>query len=529
MKKLITPFIAFLFIMFFTSSLIAQEAFNIELFANYNRGDDRYSGSWVYVGPDGSEYALVGAKTGTAIYKVDDPLATEELGFIPGPSSNWREITVVGDYAYVTTEGSGPGQGMQVIDLTGLPNEASLITTYDATFARGHIIQKDIFEETPYVFVCGTDSTSGVHIIDVSNPFNPVEVGLYQPGYYIHDCHVRGNRLYACAFYEKTVDILDISDPANIQLITTLPDPGANTHSVSTTINEDYLFLADEQDGQPGRIFDISDLQNIEPVSIYTANYESLVHNPYITGDLAIISHNTEGLRILDIRDPYLPVEIAYYDTYDGPSGGFSGLWSACPYLPSGKIVGGDRTEGLYVWEHTGPRAGRIYGQVVDSLTGTPLTDALVILDNPFDTLELDNTDAAFEFGQLPGNYELSVIVEGYVDKVVTIDLQELDEQDLIIEMTSPISDLNEIVSAKQQILQISTNLISSELYIQCENSFLNSQLNIHNAQGQVKWTQVVNSDNLILNIENWPAGWYYISLDSKTILTPISQSFFKN
>ncbi|MBK7335171.1 MAG: choice-of-anchor B family protein [Saprospirales bacterium] len=250
----------------------------MELLWEYNRGDERYSGSWCYAAPDGQEYALLGAKTGTAIYRLEEPFS--ELGFIPGPVSNWREITVVGHQAYVVTEGTGMGQGMQVIDLTPLPGSPTLLTTYSATFTRGHIIQRDIYSESPRVYVCGTTSTEGVHILDVSNPAQPVEIGVYQPGYYIHDCHVRGDRLYGAANNQQTLDIVDISDPANPELITTLPDPGLNTHSCSTTPDENYLFLADEADGQPGRIFDISNLDNIHQVAMYTANSASLVHNP---------------------------------------------------------------------------------------------------------------------------------------------------------------------------------------------------------------------------------------------------------
>jgi hypothetical protein len=149
---------------FTTSSLAGQPALHVELEGEYNRGDTRYSGVWSYVGPDGTEYALLGARTGTAVYSLDSPNGIEEVGFVAGPESNWREITVVNQHAYVVTEGSGQGEGMQVLDLSDLPNGISLTTTFTATFNRGHIIQKDIFEESPFVYVCGTPSTQGVHI-----------------------------------------------------------------------------------------------------------------------------------------------------------------------------------------------------------------------------------------------------------------------------------------------------------------------------------------------------------------------------
>jgi hypothetical protein len=188
--------------------------------------------------------------------------------------------------------------------------------------------------------------------IDVSNPESPQEVGVYQPGYYIHDCHIRGDILYACAFFNQTVDIVDISDKSAPQLITTLPDPGVSTHSCSTSPDQNFLFLADESDGFPGRIFDISDLENITEVATYTANDSSLVHNPYIRGDLVFISHNTEGLRVVDFADPNIPVEVGYYDTFDGVERGLQRLVVSLSLFPLGSDYRGrsyPRTAGMAI------------------------------------------------------------------------------------------------------------------------------------------------------------------------------------
>lgn len=421
-------------------SLPAQDALNVELYAQYNPQDGRASGSWSYVGPDGTEYALLGAQTGTAILEIEANGNLTERAFIPGPPSNWREITVIGNHAYVVTEGStNPHPGMQVIDLSGLPQGAELATTFNAEFNRGHIIQKDIFEEQPYVFVCGTTTTSGLHIIDVSNPNMPQQVGLYMPGYYIHDCHVRGNILFAAAFYEGTMDILDISDPATPVLLNRMPYSGGNTHSMSTTLDMNYLFLCDEQDGLVARMFDITELTEPVQVATYTANLQSLVHNPYIRGDFMFITHNTEGLRVLDITDPEVPVEVGYYDTYAGQSGGFSGLWSACPYLPSGKILGGNREDGLYVWEFNDTKAGRYYGQVLDSLSGEPLVNAVVTVEeNPGLALTTD-FNGTFASGTVLPAVTLNVARSGYEAKSIEV----VPESGSSVELTIPLSPIS--------------------------------------------------------------------------------------
>lgn len=435
-----------LFLMFclpFAAS--AQDALNVELFAQFNRGDGRASGSWYYAAPDGTEYAVLGAQTGTSIIKIDDPDDIREVGFVPGYSSNWREVTVVGGHAYVVTEGSGsPHYGMQVIALAQLPDTAFLLAEYSETFGRGHIIQKDIFSEAPFVYVCGTQTTQGVHILDVSDPSHPAEAGLYQPGYYIHDCHVRDTLLFAAAFYEGIIDIVSIADKSNPRLIASIDDPGGNTHSFSTTEALDYLFVADEQDGLPGRIFDIRDLDNPREAATWTGNAASLVHNPYILGGYAFISHNTEGLRIVDIADPAVPVEVGFYDTYSGPSGGFRGLWSACPYLPSGRIIGGNREDGLYVWSFNNARAGRFYGQVVDSLSGEPIFNAAIQVE---ETQGLYTSDIAGNFsgGYLPGSYTLQVFAQGYHPRTLAVGLEAGSREQLRIELAPEMTAAEDI------------------------------------------------------------------------------------
>ena len=428
--------------------LSAQEALNVNLLNQYNRGDERYSGSWSYISDDGAEYALLGAKTGTAVYSIDDPNNLVEIGHIPGPLTNWREITVLGDYAYIVTDVQGVDHGMQVLDLSGLPLSVELVTTYTTTFEKGHIVQRDLYDdEAPYVYVMGAGLSRGVHIMDVSDPEFPMEIGFYQPGYYIHDCFVKGDRLYACAFNEGTIDVVDISDKANPTLLTRIDGVNGNTHSAFLTEDNTHLVVCDESDGLPAIIYNVEDLDNVSEVARYTANSLSLVHNPYIKGNFVYFSHNTEGLRIVDIADPSLPIEVGYFDTFDGVSGGFNGLWSACPFLPSGKILGGDRTKGLYVWTFDDTEAGRFYGQVVDTMTLAPIFNASIVVLQKADTLFSDFS-GKFKSGGLPGVYSLLVSAEGYFDKLITLSLSEGDSLNInvklrAIDLSTDVNDLS--------------------------------------------------------------------------------------
>ncbi len=495
----------------------AQDTLNVELFGQFHRGDIRYSGSWAYINELGDEYALLGTRTGVAAYPIDDPLSIEEVGFISGPESNWREITVIGDFAYVTTEGSSDTTGMQVIDLQFLPDSLHLLTTYSETFSRGHILQRDIYSDSAFVYVSGTSTTQGVHIMDVSNPANPIEVGLYQPGYYIHDCHVKNDLLFACAFYDGFIDILDISDKSNPVQIGQIEDPTGNTHSCWVTEDDRYLVVCSEKDSLPSRIYNIEDLGNTYEVARYTANQQSLVHNPYIRGIYCFMTHNTEGLRIVDIADPELPVEVGFYDTFDGPSGGFSGLWSACPFFPSGKIIGGNREDGLYVWTFNNTEAGRIYGIVKDSITGVVLSEVELIVLETQDTLSQDATNK-FKWGALSGNYNLSAVKDGYISKVSSYFLSEGDSLGFVIEMVP-----DDWVSIKEPYLKniaslkISPNPFSNVTIVDLSDFENGHSLQLIDLKGQVlKMYLVENQQEISIEKGDLPKGNYFLKLSNQ-------------
>ena len=84
---------------------------------------------------DNREYALVGLSNGTAVVDVTDPRNPREVGTIGGHPAGWRDIKVYqlrredGDwqaYGYVTADHTSEPQGLQIIDLSGLPDSISL-------------------------------------------------------------------------------------------------------------------------------------------------------------------------------------------------------------------------------------------------------------------------------------------------------------------------------------------------------------------------------------------------------------------
>ncbi len=118
-----------------------------------------------------------------------------------------------------------------------------------------------------------------------------------------------------------------------------------------------YLFVGDEGDerefGTETRtlVFDVQDITDPQLVSTFGNGLVSVDHNLYVKGQFVYEANNAAGLRVFDVRDPLNAFEVAFFDTYpphDEPE--FVGLWSNYPLLPSGTVIGSDRTEGLFLW-----------------------------------------------------------------------------------------------------------------------------------------------------------------------------------
>ena len=174
----------------------------------------------------------------------------------------------------------------------------------------------------------------------------------HQPVPYYHDVEVRGGRAYGSAIYGGGgVDVLDVSDPSAIRLVSTFTYPGAGAHNTCSTEDGRTVYVGDEIGTQGNwiRIFDVSDAQDAELVGEVVVSRAAAVHNCYVRGGRLYVAHYTEGLRVFDVSDPHRPVETAWLDTFRQPGTGYRGAWTAYPYLASGKVIVSDMQTGLWV------------------------------------------------------------------------------------------------------------------------------------------------------------------------------------
>lgn len=352
------------------SALQAQDSLNTSVAGHFDQFPS-YSDVWGYETQSGTRYAILGTQNGTSIVDVTNPASPSEVLFIAGPASSWRDMKTHAGYAYLVTEGGG---GMQVVNLETTPPES--VTTYTATFDAAH----NIVISDGYAYAVGASQagpSNGTRVLDLADPENPVEVGSFN-GFYIHDAVVRNDTMYAAAINSDMIGVVDFTNKAAPNVIASWTWEGSNAHNCDLTSDSNYLLTTDEVTGGDLHIFDIRDLDNVIEVATFTANPVAIIHNVLVEGDFAFISYYTEGVRILDIANPELPVEVGFYDTFPGTSGGFNGCWGVYPHASNGQIYASDIQTGLYILDFDLPW-GAVQGKVTEQSSGTPL-DAIVTI-----------------------------------------------------------------------------------------------------------------------------------------------------
>jgi choice-of-anchor B domain-containing protein len=392
-------------------------------------GHWNYSNCWSYVHSDGREYAVIGVGPGTAIYNVTNPAAPYQVGFIAGPPSLWREMKQYRNWIYIVTEGPGVGEGLQVVRMTN-PESPVLVTTYTGNFHRSHTVSVDTSRA---ILVCnGTRAfaggsayyASGMRILSLANPEAPVEIGAWPAGpnfsdsTYVHDCVPIGNRLYASSIYYGIQRVFDIANPAAPVQIAAWTYSGGFTHNCWPDKTGNWLYVTDEKNGEPLKVFNISNLSSPVLFNTYTPNPGAIVHNVHVRGDEIFLSNYTEGIRILDATDPAHPAEFAYADSYDGPSGNYDGVWGVCPYFPSGTVIASDMNTGLYIYR---PRHhyGLVRVKVLDAVSGLPLPEVKVFRDAATESLAT-TADGVGVFAMDPGSHSVTAKLFGYNSATAT-------------------------------------------------------------------------------------------------------------
>lgn len=450
----------------------------------------RLSNIWGYAAPNGKEYALVGTFNGNSIVDVSNPSTPAEVEFIPGGNTIWRELKTWDKYMYVVSE--QVNEGLLIADLSTVGNNFSYQFKYLAvgtdTVRNAHTLYID---EKGYLYLAGTNLANGAPLIFNLNPDpqNPVYVGTVG-NVYAHDMYARNDTLWGSHIFAGQFSVYDITNRANPQLLALQNTSSNFTHNAWLSDDSKYLFTTDERSAAFVDAYDVSDLTNIKLLDKWkypvTGESAPIPHNAHVLNDYVVVSYYTEGIVILDGKNPDNLVEIAHYDTYPPFGNGFAGCWGVYPYLPSGIVLASDINTGLHVLQPDYRRACLLEGNVTSS-NGFPLNNVLVEIVNT-NASEITPLSGDYKTGHhTSGTYQVRFRKTGYLPETRTVQLFNDSTIILNVSLMNAIT-LNtggSVVEADQPTLGI-------------ENAFVRYE---HSAGFYDYNTQCNNSGNYSLNV----------------------------
>ena len=440
---------------------------------------------WGYTDETGIEYAIVGYQYGTSIIDVSsNPNDFTEVSNIIGPSTGdyyfHRDYKTYGDYLYIVNEMYGGDIGMQVVDLSPLPDNPPIqLNTYNQ-IAQSH----NLWIDSSGLAFIEHQNGDNIHIVNLSsNPENPIyENSFNSLASNCHDIYTRDNFGYISEGFSNRFTIYDISNLDNISSLATIPCEGY-AHNAWLNDEGTHLITTEETQNKTIKIWDITNLNNITLSGEYLGE-NGLAHNVHVKDDLVYISHYTTGIKIVDIFNPNRPIEIAAFDTYPlNDDGGFYGCWGAFPFTDNGFVYASDMQYGLYIFDFNDEvRAGYVNGFIYFNST-LPLTNASMksLLNNKeFYTDE----NGFFNFGFLSGN-QLFLVNE---QDTVEIEILPQEENQINIYLGDDINlgDIN-----NDSIVNVLDVILVINFILQTNNPTLSEF-----------WAADLNQDNLI-NIQD--------------------------
>ncbi len=344
-----------------------------------NSNNDNTSDIWGWVSPvSGKEYALVAVSNGLAFVDISTPEAPVYLGMLPSHTSSslWRDVETLDNYCFVGSEASG--HGLQVFDMLQLDNVTTptsfIESAYYGGFGHSHTIAIDPVSKILMAMGSSTFN-GGPHLVDISNPLQPILVGGYADAGYTHDGSIltyngpdvnhQGDVIVVACNGNSGwgVVTLNVTDPTDILFLDNYDYPETGyTHQGWFTKDMAHYLVDDELDEQNlgtttrTHIFDFSDLDNIGYMNYYLSTNTSIDHNLYVKDQFVYESNYRSGVRILDASRVSTGVlnEVGYFDLIpanDNPQ--FSGTWSNYPFLPSGVNLATSMYDGFFVLRPT--------------------------------------------------------------------------------------------------------------------------------------------------------------------------------
>lgn len=278
------------------------------------------------------QFALVGNRTGMQVLDISQPSDPTEIGSIGGGAVTGIEVS--GQTAWLTftrearavdlsdphhpvyTARLAPTNPISVVSAVGVSGHAVYLAgndfdVFDLSDPKAPVLKASL--ELPgyvnAVRVVGAQAfvatSSGLHVLDVSNPLAPNLVGT-SPGWNCRDVWVDGDRAFVAAGNSGLV-VFDVSDPTAPRRIGWLDTAG---EALGVRVAGNVALVADLAPGL--QVIDVSN--PALPKLRSTMDTPGLARGLALAGSSLLVADGTAGMQIVDVGIPNQPARIGGFN-----------------------------------------------------------------------------------------------------------------------------------------------------------------------------------------------------------------------
>jgi hypothetical protein len=250
---------------------------------------------------EGSVLGVAGGRAGLRLFDASDPLNLTELGRL-GTTGSADALDMIPDLALVAEHGDGTTPtGLSIVDVADAAQPELL-----ATYPVGLWGADDVVSHGTLAFLTGY----GLHVLDLSSPAQPVQIGSLVSGGWELAISPSGRRLYSLDQLNPPIGmyalrVIDVSAPqspaviGDIQWSSQEPEGLAvdGSHLYSSTPNDGLLVY--EVGAEVGLPLLVGTLPSLTDVAQLAA-----------AGSSVYSSERDRGLAVIDVSDPTKPLEV---------------------------------------------------------------------------------------------------------------------------------------------------------------------------------------------------------------------------
>jgi hypothetical protein len=343
-------------------------------------------------------YAYIGLFGALMIADISDPCQPQKAALFP-VGLPIVGVDVVGSYAYVVDTWWTIGQNLHVIDVSN-PANPVLTGTLPLDF-KSFSGLRSVEVANGHAFVVNGPA---LEVVDVSDPYNPILDLSFNALLDGTSIHLSGGKAFIGAGYYGLQEI-DLADPHAPRLLGSLDLPGNTdlfdypqgyTENIAVPEGSDYAYVANGDGGL--KVVDITRPINPKPVASLAVGQAADIA---LSGSLAYVPDFNFGLRIVDVSNPENPVSVSSLDT-----GGFClGV-----FVKDGYAYLAEESGGLKIINVAEPANPHLEGSYLNPAAGSG--QKVFVLDNTaylvgkYSVLLLDvsNPQSPVEIGNMPWN-----------------------------------------------------------------------------------------------------------------------------